>query len=572
MLLATAPSRLPGEGAAVVAAIVAVSLGAPALLAAAVAGAGAIVRLRRRALGDRLVAQAIPAAVAFAAAAGPLSLLAPWLDDEAAIAAALGVAVLLGSGVVARWPVAGPVLLAAGAATLPWRTSLPERPPPAARAEGPLVVLITLDTFRADHLGAIGGWRRPIATPNLDAFAAGGVLFTHGVAEVPLTLPSHTAMLTGAPPWETGVVRNGDAVGRELATVADELHARGFATGAFVSASVLHGAGLERGFDHYDSRMSVWGMALDAALPGVLARAGVIAGRGHQRPGDATARRALAWLEGRDGATFLWVHLYDPHAPYAPPSPYDAMYDATAPDAPGHPDEVVRWRRQRARSGFSLDLVPRDLRRPIALYDGETSWTDDVVGRLLAALPDDARVVIAADHGESLTEHGYFLNHGTSVHEPSLRVPILARGPGVAAGTVIDTPTPLRRVAGTLRAFAGAPSTTPGLGDPPEAELVSFSPTQQSRPSLDPRQQIWRVALRRGPTKWIVDARGDVDRHDLLADPGELADVSDGDPDRDAVRDAGLAWIERLRAAEARSVADPDRATREALEALGYTD
>jgi arylsulfatase A-like enzyme len=468
----------------------------------------------------------------------------------------------------------GVLVVAAGALALRgWIDRIPAEPAPAG-ATGPDVVLVTLDTFRADHLNVIGGFPRAVDTPNLDALAARGALFTRGVAPVPLTLPSHTGMLTGRAPQDVGVLRNGQALAEDARTVAEDFRDGGWRTGAFVSSRVLLGrTGIRRGFQHYDDRFGYASRLAEGGVLATAARLGIPVYRRSQRRGDDTVERATRWLAAEDAPAFLWVHLYDPHSPYEPPAPFADRYDPTAPDAPGGPEDLARWRRphdERPRFQGLQFLKPRDVREAVARYAGEVSWTDAQVGRLLAALDPDAVVVVAADHGESLYEHDYPLNHGARLYEPSIRVPILVRATGVTPGIRVERPTPLSRVAATLRALAGLPANGPTVFDPPdEAPLLSFASVQQVRPTFELRRPA-RVAFREGATKWIVDAEGRVEKYDLATDLEEFHDLLDEtDPEAVEVQERGTATIRRIRGIDARA-RDLGPELREELHALGY--
>jgi len=478
------------------------------------------------------------------------------------------------AAVTSGWTRAGwavPLVAAGALAIRGWSDRLPAEPARGV-ASGPDVVLVTLDTFRADHLNAIGGFPRPVDTPNLDALAAGGALFTHGVAPVPLTLPSHAGMLTGRAPQDAGVLRNGQALTADARSVAEDFREAGWRTAAFVSSRVLLGrTGMRRGFQHYDDR---FGLASRLAEGGVLStatRLGIPVRRRAQQRGDRTVDRALRWLTASDTPAFLWVHLYDPHSPYDPPAPFADRYDPTAPDAPGSPEDLARWPPddEAHRLQAFRFLKPRDVREAVARYAGEVSWTDAQAGRLLAALPPETIVVVAADHGESLYEHDYPLNHGARLYEPSIRVPIVVRAPGVAPGTRIEHPIPLVRVAATLRALAGLPANGPTVFDPPDdAALLSFAASQQVRPTFELRRPV-RVSFREGAAKWIVDAEGRVEVYDLAADPEELYDLSGTDSEAAAMAERGLAAIEHIRGVDARA-RDLGPDLREELHALGY--
>src|SRR5262249_20884537 len=285
---------------------------------------------------------------------------------------------------------------------------------------------MTLDTVRADRLGAYG---YPGAEPPaLDRLAREGLRFDQAVSAAPLTLPSHATLFSGLTPPHHGLRNNG--AGRfpdDRATLATLLSARGYATGAFVGSFVLdHRFGLARGFDVYDDEID-----RDPNAPGSWEA---------ERSGSQVADRALAWLEkaaGTDGRPFFaWVHFYDAHAPYAPPEPYAGRH--------------------------------RD-----ALYDGEVAFVDAQVARLLEyldrrGLAGSTVVVAAADHGEALGEHGE-LTHGLLLYEPTLRVPLLVRAPGLPAGRAIRPPVGLADVAPTLAGLLGASLSSAPAGKPAPA-------------------------------------------------------------------------------------------------------
>src|SRR5262245_2700131 len=179
----------------------------------------------------------------------------------------------------------------------------------------PDILLITLDTTRADHIGAYGD--RNARTPRLDRLASEGVLFERAVASAPITLPAHVSLFTGRYPYVHGVRNNGNFSLKDDSTLATWLHARGYRTAAFVSAFVLDRRfGLAAGFDHYDDQ-------LDAATPSGGGAPSPVS-KEPERKGDKTAKAALDWLNanGRDETPwFVWIHLYDPHDPYDPPAP-----------------------------------------------------------------------------------------------------------------------------------------------------------------------------------------------------------------------------------------------------------
>ncbi len=279
-------------------------------------------------------------------------------------------------------------------------------PPPPAPAEvasvqapaRPPVVLITLDTTRADRLGCYG--HALAETDNLDALAARGIRFSRAYAPVPLTIPSHSTLFTGLLPPHHGVHTNGDAVlSDEATTLAERLQAAGYQTHAAVGAYVTQSHwGFGQGFDGYDD---------DLGLP-----ADRLSWRAERRA-EAVIDDALAALDG--GADFLWVHVFDAHAPYEPPA------------------------------GYTTE-------RP---YDGELAYIDDQLGRLIARIPPEAYIIVSGDHGESFDEDGE-TEHGLLLTEGVLSVPLLLIGPDIEPG-VIERPVSLADVTPTLLRLLGLP-------------------------------------------------------------------------------------------------------------------
>ncbi|HEX7807263.1 MAG TPA: sulfatase, partial [Thermoanaerobaculia bacterium] len=251
-------------------------------------------------------------------------------------------------------------------------------------AERPSILLVTLDTTRADAIGD--------ATPAFNALAARGRRFTYAYAAVPQTLPSHSSMMTGLYPAGHGVRENARFFAANQPVIAEKLKANGYRTAAFVSAfAVAKRFGLGRGFDVYDEDFGK-----DRA----------------ERTAKETTDRALQYLESASTEpTFLWVHYYDPHFPYTPPEPYRARY----PNSP---------------------------------YLGEVASMDEQLGRLVQSFEQRAAgakaIVVVADHGEGLGEHGE-QQHGNLVYQTTMHVPMVIVGPGFAAGTT-DTPISTRRI------------------------------------------------------------------------------------------------------------------------------
>jgi arylsulfatase A-like enzyme/tetratricopeptide (TPR) repeat protein len=368
------------------------------------------------------------------------------------------------------------------------------RAPRGARAgslgpfPGAPVVLISIDTLRADHLPAYG--YAGVQTPAIDRLRRDSILFANAYSSCPLTLPAHSSILTGLPPSAHGVRDN---VGYRLdtkktPTIADLLRRQGYRTGAAVSAYVLRArTGLGAAFDDYDDGIEV---VTDRSL-------GLI-----ERAGDRTAARATAWIDrqlaqDRDRPFFFFLHLYEPHSPYAPPEPWKSRYRE----------------------------------RP---YDGEIATADAIVGRFLDHLKETgvyerAIVLLLADHGEGLGDHGE-KEHGVLLYREALRVPLLLKLPGSGrppgAPERVEAPVALLDVVPTLAALLGV-AVPAGAGLPGRA-LLPAAPAGRRiyAETFYPRLHFGWSELRA-----LTDARfqyiegPDPELYDLAKDPGERTNV-----------------------------------------------
>jgi arylsulfatase len=278
----------------------------------------------------------------------------------------------------------------------------------------PPIILITLDTVRADHLGSYGYFRE--TSPVFDAFAREAVLFENAYAPMATTLPSHTSLLTAFEPLEHGVLANiddgGNAFGRKpgARSFAEVAKSAGYATGAFVSATPLKRiGGLATGFDVYDEP------------------------EGATRDGGDTIRKALDWLAGQAAErTLLWVHLYDPHFPYTPKPPLDTLF--LADDQQPRLDAWIAERTipEVVQPSQCKGRIPTVTRTAHNLYDAELRYTDELLGRLFEQLRGrgwwgSAVVVVVADHGEGLNQHDW-PQHGRVWNE-QLRIPLAIKFP-----------------------------------------------------------------------------------------------------------------------------------------------
>lgn len=296
------------------------------------------------------------------------------------------------------------------------------------RRPAPNVLLITVDTLRADHLGAYG-YGRP-TSPNLDALAKESLLYRRAFSQAPETNPSLSSLMTSHYPHETQVLRNYHQLPSGAVTLAELVKTAGWRTGAVISNfSLRRGSGFEQGFDDYDDRME------DVATP---------KWEGIERVAPKTTAAALEWLrQHRRERFFLWVHYMDPHIPYTPPSPYNTMFlqDPNGPN--GLPAQLPLLSVNTGTGGipFSAQLgTERDARYYVSQYDGEIRFLDHWLGELLKevralGLLDRTVIVFTADHGEGMGEHEYYFNHPEFVYSALLHVPLLLRLPGGSPGS-----------------------------------------------------------------------------------------------------------------------------------------
>jgi arylsulfatase A-like enzyme len=394
------------------------------------------------------------------------------------------------------------------------------------------LLVITLDTTRADRLGAYG---YSVQTPNIDRLAEEGVLFEQASSPAPLTLPAHGSLFTGRFPPSHGVRGNGGVFTDENhATLAEVLHDSGFETGAFVGAYVLDSTwGLDQGFATYD----------DGFEPSDIKSRGIGSLR---RPADRVVDAALRWL-GTVGASrfFAWVHFYDPHAPYDPPEPYRTMHA----DSP---------------------------------YVGEIGFMDAQIGRLLRSL-DDQRlldrtiVVVIGDHGESLGDHGE-RTHGFFVYESAIRIPFIIRAPSDSLRG--------RRVVDPVRAVDVMPTVLQLLGipGPGAVEGTSLVPLMTGAvkrlglggysEALLPRHGFgWSDlrSYRSGRYKLIAAPRPEL--YDLAVDPQETTNLYDarsrvGERLMNELDALEQRFVKASSATNPAAIIDPAQAAR--LASLGY--
>lgn len=362
------------------------------------------------------------------------------------------------------------------------------------------IVLISVDTLRADRLSCYGYTGR--ATPHIDALARSGTLFSAISSQVPLTLPSHTSLLTSTYPFASGVEENDQAVPPHAVTLASVLKAHGYHTAAFIGGFVLDRRfGLNRGFDVYDS-------------PFDLHAAGGTAMGDIKRPGGQVIGSAIAWLRAnRRGPFFAFIHLYDLHSPYAIPAPYRSRFGAG--------------------------------------YEGELSYVDLEIGRLWKFLSNDGLlnntlVVFTADHGESLGEHGES-THGYFIYQSTLWVPLIFHWPAgskLSFPSRVSAPAGLVDVAPTILRFARIAPPPSFQGESLLSGLYSRSPRTDREVYSESLYAHTHFgcsglqSLRIGDYKYIDAPRPEF--YDLRKDPGELHNLYS------RKRSLALAYRERL--------------------------
>ena len=353
-------------------------------------------------------------------------------------------------------------------------------PVAAAPSAAPNVVVITVDTLRADHVGCYGD--RQIRTPNIDALAQEGIRFERAYTPVPVTLPAHTALFTGTYPLRSGMHDFADnKLNPAQPTLASVLKENGYVTGAVIGSAVLDSRfGLNHGFDFYYDHFD-FSRLQESNLDEM------------ERSGDLVADQALDWLDKNyQKKFFLWMHLYDPHYPYRPPSPYSEEYQ----DRP---------------------------------YDGEIAFADSQVGRLIRELKEkgvyqNTVIVFTGDHGESLGEHGE-KTHGFFIYNATLHIPTIIRLPGGPAATAVPALVSLPDLMPTVLAYLK-------IDVPSEVQGRNLLPLLKADSKEGPRSLYAETFLPRLHFNWselrgaetenyhFIDAPKP-ELYDLTRDPGE---------------------------------------------------
>lgn len=436
------------------------------------------------------------------------------------------------------------------------------------RDRPPNIVLISIDSLRADRLGTYGAQRN--TSPAIDALAAEGALFETTVAPSPWTLASHVTLFTGMPISTHRVSTPDKKLDSAREPLARHLVEIGYKTAAFVSAPFLARAyGVDRGFETY---VNFQGIDAEALPPTRAAHS-----KSHRdRSAAEVVDAAITWLEndaaGSSQPWFLFVHIWDVHYDYDPPPPYDSMFD---PDYTGNLDASDLNRNPAVHAGMS----PRDLDHLRALYDGEIRWVDSQLERLFAVLrrregSEAILISLVADHGEEFFEHGN-KSHFKTLFDESLHVPWIVRYPGVIEpGIRIGGVAGLEDVAPTLLGLAGVAPFTEATGHNLEFSI--------ERGGEATRPQLLHFGLQRGlrGPDWKVTYRTDTREalfFDLNLDPSELAPM----PAADAAPRRLARLLNRLNRAysigeslhwEAAGEVELDPSTSERLRDLGYVE
>lgn len=427
------------------------------------------------------------------------------------------------------------------------------------------LVLISIDSLRADHLGCYG-YARP-TSPSIDELARDGILFRRAYSTSSWTLPAHLSLLASLYPEEHGVVDGTRALGPEAQLLPEVLSAAGYRSVGVVSGPYLEsGWGYDQGWEEYDDRL-----ALPSDRVGKNASHGVI----NSPEVHAAVLEKLDRLGA--GPFFLFVHYWDVHYDYLPPPPYDALFD---PDYSG----TVTGREFESNPAIGPDMAPRDLEHVVALYDGEIRWVDSWIGELVAELRrrgllDRTAIVLTSDHGDEFFEHGQ-KGHQKNLFEPVLRVPLIVRPPeGGARGVRSDALASLVDVAPTLAALSGLqpPAAWSGrsLVDRDGGVVV-----EEGLATVFADLFGRRKALLRGPWKLLAGPGGADSRlrvralFDLEEDPAELGNRKRARPE---IADSlFVALMDAQRRFATRAASHPSRPHRadaeleEALRALGY--
>ena len=454
--------------------------------------------------------------------------------------------------------------------------------PAESAASGPSILLVTIDTLRADHVGAYGATQA--RTPNIDALALRGTRFEYAFSQNAFTAPSHSSILSGSLPTTHGVQRNAQGRALKVPTLAI-LEEHGYATAAFPSADVL-GPWLYGDFEYIEPQVEYRFGIPRATFKLLLLRplrryAREWIASGPYRRAPDTARAVTRWLDANQGRSFFaWVHFFDPHLPYAPP--VELVQGGVGGEVPPLPNWY--WLSPEERKA-TVEL-PEATALMRAYYDAEIEWVDQAIGQIVEAAKRSApegRLVVAitADHGEAMGEHGLWWVR--DLYDPTIRVPLIIAPEEAPEAAVVSEPVRSIDLAPTLFELAGvaAPESVDGRSLVPlmrgEAEATSRSAlsyslpeTEYGRPVASVRDSDWKLIQReagwQGRNHW---SEREVELYDLRSDPGETKNLAAERPDLVAPMQSLVdGWRERGGEREE----DLSEQDREMLRALGYLE
>jgi len=432
--------------------------------------------------------------------------------------------------------------------------------------ERPNVVLVSIDTLRADAISTYGG---PVQTPMLDRLAEEGVLFERAYAPAAVTGPSHATLFTGLDIQHHQIVANGLTLPQDLNTLAEAFSKQGYRTGAFVSSFVLAPRfDWDQGFDVYDAEFPEEGVTFDKAQGEMSHFWTEHEFDGFDRRADMTVERAVDWLVEVEEPYFLFVHLFDPHAPYVPPAEHLRIAQAATYDFTGR---------------GPLGSTRRKIRNVLHHYHGEVLFTDEMIRKLMeaSAPTDSARsvlTVITSDHGEGLGQHNH-IEHSAHLHNELLQVPLIFHWPGASLDPRrVGGITGLVDVAPTIAELAGLPPFPNADGRSFADSVITGGDTERQflfayKREMDIDHPEWafeKHSLVTPRWQYIRGPETRVELYDLEADPLELENVSESEPET-------VAHLERLLQMLIDSAPGPleigtmDEETRRGLRALGYT-
>ncbi len=455
------------------------------------------------------------------------------------------------------------------------------------------VVLISVDTLRADHLHCYGYHRE--TSPVLDRLAREGAMFRQAVSSTSWTIPAHMALFTSQYNGVHAVVDYNDRLDEKRKTIAESLKEEGFVTAGFYSATVLNPSlGFDQGFDYYINCSSVAekvNMFLNENAPGGIEdfdpdQTEDLLEKFREREdlwnlcrfdvtGPRIVKKVRDWLDKHKGERFfLFIHFWDPHFHYFPPPPFDTMFD------PGYSGEMTGQNEL-----MHPDMDPRDLEHVVALYDGEIRWTDKNIGLVLAKLEemgvyDRTMVIVTSDHGEEFYEHGN-KGHGKTLYEESVMVPLIFRHPGIIPSEGV--------ISRQVRTIDVAPTILDALGLAKNPEAMGKSLLGLMRKGRGKERSafmslMWKgmslLGLRTGRGKLVHDMKaGFFECYDLENDPGETGSLHLKNPLCNPLLEKFYVESENIvhiRNSIPHSVEQPDVEInpffREQLRALGYID